>query len=103
MSHADVFVLNSSYEGFSHLLIEAQALGVPSVATAVGGNPELITSGENGVLVPAGDTKALGLAIHAILNDSAGAVQLRERARERAKAFTPELMVEKTKQLLLSV
>ena len=43
---ADVFVLNSTYEGLSHALVEAISLGTPIVATHVGGNPELITDND---------------------------------------------------------
>jgi glycosyltransferase involved in cell wall biosynthesis len=44
---ADVFVLNSDYEGLSHVILEAQALGVPVLASNVGGNPEIV--GKNGL------------------------------------------------------
>src|SRR6185437_15672344 len=63
---ADVFALNSTYEGLSHALIEAMALGTPIVATNVGGNPELITSGQNGLLIPPKDDQALYEALKQI-------------------------------------
>ncbi|HRH24711.1 MAG TPA: glycosyltransferase family 4 protein, partial [Candidatus Paceibacterota bacterium] len=50
MQAADVFALNTAYEGLSHLLIEALALGLPIITTPVGGNTELITHGKNGML-----------------------------------------------------
>lgn len=56
MKEAQVFVLNSTYEGLSHVLIEALSLKVPIVATRTGGNPELVP---NEYLVEVGDTKAL--------------------------------------------
>lgn len=62
---ADALVLNSSYEGLSHLLVEAVLLGVPVIATRAGGNVEVIQEGENGVLVPVGDTDALVRALEA--------------------------------------
>ena len=80
MKSADAFVLNSSYEGLSHLLIEALTLGVPIIATRVGGNPEMITDEENGLLVPVGDTPALARALARVLVDT----ELRARLR-RAK------------------
>jgi len=67
MKSADVFVLNSSYEGLSHLLIEALMLGVPTVATRCGGNPEVITDEENGLIVPVGDTEAVAHALTRLL------------------------------------
>ena len=51
ISASDVFVLNTSYEGLSHQLLEVMALGTPIVTTPAGGNKELITHGENGYLV----------------------------------------------------
>lgn len=46
---ADVFVLNSEYEGLSHTLLEVQALGTPIIASAVCGNPEVVIEGETGL------------------------------------------------------
>src|SRR5262249_56903348 len=60
---ADVYVLASDHEGLPVTVMEALALGVPVVATAVGGLPEVVRSGENGVLVPPGDPLALADAI----------------------------------------
>ncbi len=90
---ADIFVLNSSYEGLSHLLIEAQALGAAIVATRVGGNPEVVTDGEDGLLVPVGDTPALAQALMRLLGDEALRARLRARAAESAKRFSTEAML----------
>jgi glycosyltransferase involved in cell wall biosynthesis len=64
---ADVFVLASHHEGLPVTVMEALTLGVPVVATAVGGLPEAVTSGENGMLVPARDPTALADAIERAL------------------------------------
>lgn len=80
---ADLFVLPSATEGLSNALLEAMAVGVPPVATAVGGAPDLITSGENGLLVPAGDTEALQGAILSLLANPARLPSMGARARER--------------------
>ena len=61
--HLDVFVLPSLAEGVSNTILEAMASGLPVVATRVGGNPELVVDGETGMLVPAGDHKALAEAL----------------------------------------
>lgn len=93
LKSADVFVLNSSYEGLSHLLIEAQALGVPTVATRVGGNPEVITDEKDGLLVPSGDTAALTSAVVRILSDGALASSLSKGTLESAKRFSTDTML----------
>jgi len=59
----DIFVLPSVREGISNTLLEAQASGVPVIATAVGGNPEIVANGRAGTLVPAGDPQAMAEAI----------------------------------------
>jgi sugar transferase (PEP-CTERM/EpsH1 system associated) len=59
----DLFVLNSFAEGMSNTLLEAMASGLPIVCTAVGGNLELVSNGERGILVSAGDIAALADAI----------------------------------------
>jgi len=60
----DVFVLNSTYEGLPHVLLEAAAAGLPVIATAVGGTPEVLQDGPSaGQLVPPGDPDALKAAI----------------------------------------
>jgi len=66
---ADVFVLNSSYEGLSHVLIEAQALGVPTIATLAGGNPEVIKNGENGILVEYNNVKEISEAVKVVFTE----------------------------------
>jgi len=66
---ADVFVLNSEYEGLSHTLLEVSALGTPIVATGVCGNPEVVEDGVNGLLVPPKDDGALKDAIARVLTD----------------------------------
>ncbi|MEX1994491.1 MAG: TIGR03088 family PEP-CTERM/XrtA system glycosyltransferase [Steroidobacteraceae bacterium] len=66
----DVFVLGSQREGISNTVLEAMATGLPIVATATGGNLELIAAGVNGRLVPPGDSNALCQAIVAYAEDA---------------------------------
>ena len=59
MKLANVMILTSETEGFPRSILEAMALGIPVISTAVGGIPELITNGKNGFLIEAGDSDAL--------------------------------------------
>jgi len=65
MRQFDVFCLSSLGEGVSNTILEAMACGLPVVATAVGGNSELVDEGITGTLVPSADPKAMA---HALLN-----------------------------------
>lgn len=93
MSAADVFVLNSSYEGLSHFLIESVSLGVPTIATAVGGNAEVLTNEENGLLVPFGDTPVLVDALTRVLTDAKLRAHLSLRAKESSHRFSVPTML----------
>ena len=91
LSRASVFVLPSHAEGMPISVLEAMAAGCPVIATAVGGVPDLIVDGVNGLLVPAGDAEALALAIHRVLRDPALAAQLSRAGRETVlRRFAPE-------------
>ncbi|MHB1035984.1 MAG: glycosyltransferase [Pirellulales bacterium] len=72
----DVAVLPSHSEGLSNALLEYMAAGRPIVATAVGGNVELVEDGVTGLLVPPGEPPSLAKLIHRILDDSTLAVRL---------------------------
>ncbi|HYF10373.1 MAG TPA: glycosyltransferase family 4 protein [Candidatus Paceibacterota bacterium] len=91
---ADLFVLNTSYEGFSHQLVEVMSVGTPIVTTNVGGNPELITHRESGLLVPYDDRIALLEAVKEVLKDKALAKRLAENATERLTAFDERELVD---------
>lgn len=67
LSAADVFVLASSYEGWANVFLEAMACGLPVVTTDVGGNAEVVASGDLGAVVPYGDGDALEEAISSAL------------------------------------
>ena len=97
---ADVFVLNSTYEGLSHALVEAMALGTPVVATSVGGNPELIEDRVDGLLVPPGDDNALYAALKRVQEDRESALARAQSARAKTKQFSIETAVSKLADLL---
>jgi glycosyltransferase involved in cell wall biosynthesis len=83
----DVFALGSRYEGLPIALLEAMAAALPCVATRVGGVPEVITDGEDGVLVPPDDPGALATGLTALLRDPARRAALAARAAARAEGF----------------
>ncbi|MCA8981367.1 MAG: glycosyltransferase family 4 protein [Planctomycetes bacterium] len=89
---ADVFVLNSLYEGLSHTLLEVQALGTPIVASRVCGNPEVVVDGESGLLVEPRDSRELAEAVRKLLSDSV----LRARFSAAGLAQRPRFLREET-------
>ncbi|HUR54738.1 MAG TPA: glycosyltransferase [Gemmataceae bacterium] len=82
---ADVVVLPSFTEGLPNVALEASAAGVPVVATAVGGTPEVIADNETGFLVPPGEPDALAQKIVALLSDSALRSGMGEAGRRRMR------------------
>ena len=84
---ATVAVLTSDNEGMPVSLMEAAACGVPAVATAVGGVPELVQDGMTGLLTPPGDPAALASALERMLQDRQFRAKLSLAARQRAEAM----------------
>jgi L-malate glycosyltransferase len=85
LTHVRAACLCSSAEGLSNALMEAMAARLPIVATAVGGNPELVRPGENGLLVPYGDAPSLADKLHELLSDSALAAEMGRKGRARVE------------------
>ena len=84
---ADVALLTSAWENLPHTVLEALAAGTPVVATAVGGVPEVVRDGENGLLVPAGDIDAIAAALARLVGDDG----LRERLAAAAASSVEAL------------
>ncbi len=95
----DIFVMPSLKEGFSNALLEAMAVGVPIIATAVGGNPEAIEDGESGILVPPGDHSAMRQSLMSLIDDPDRRKLLRWHARQQAQVFSQEKMIQKISSL----
>ncbi len=87
---ADVFVLNSEYEGLSHTLLEVLNLGTPMIASGVCGNPEVVEDGVNGLLVDPRDHSTLLVALKRILDDPELAERFVENSLARRGDFTRE-------------
>lgn len=92
IDRAALFLLTSYSEGVSNALIEALALGLPVIATDVpsGGTEELIEDGVNGLIIPAGDQKALERAMDKILGDSAYAGKIGTEAAKIQEKLAPK-------------
>lgn len=103
IASANVLALNSSYEGLSHLLVESLMLGVPMVATNIGGNPEVVAHKKNGLLVPVRDTVALAEALAHVVGDKRLHTRLVAHAKESFKLFSVETMLGETADILTSL
>ena len=100
LSLLDLFVLPSLSEGLSVALLEAMSAGVPVIASNVGGNPEIIVSGETGYLVPPGKPEELASRILGLMSDQESTRLLGERGREWvAREYTTERMLQRYQDL----
>jgi len=91
-------------EGCSNVILEAMAMGKPVVATAVGGNPELVEPRVSGLLVPPGDPQALAGAVISLLEDPKRCQAMGEKGRARVLAiFSKQRMVADYEKLWLEL
>jgi glycosyltransferase involved in cell wall biosynthesis len=94
LATASVFVYNSEMEGLGSAALAAMACGVPVVASAVGGLPEVVEDGKTGFLVSDGDFRK---PVQRLLEDTVLAAEMARAGRERVEQeFSVEAMVEKT-------
>lgn len=104
MGALDLLVVTSAEESFSLVIAEAMAVGLPVVATAVGGVAESVVDGTNGFVVPAGDATRLVAAIVRLLGDQHLRRRFGEAGRARAlECFSPGLQVDKIEALFDAV
>jgi N-acetyl-alpha-D-glucosaminyl L-malate synthase BshA len=104
ISGADVMLLTSELESFSLAALEAQACGVPVVATRTGGLPEVVADGETGFLAPVGDVDALAQSVLRILDDKALQMKMSRRAVTRARdLFSADIIVPQILRLYQSL
>jgi glycosyltransferase involved in cell wall biosynthesis len=100
LSILDILVLPSLNEAVGMVLIEAQSLGVPVVATNVGGIPEVVKDNQTGILVPAGDAQCLARAINHLLADKQKRLNMAKEAKLWvAGRFEARDMVDRISQL----
>lgn len=103
MQILDVFVLPSLNEGMGRVLVEAMAAAKPIVASNVGGIPDLVRDGQNGLLVSPGDSDGLCVAMKKLLDDKKMRNEMGRRGRAMAQNFGVEKMVEKLDALYCSL
>ena len=104
MREIDISVLPSLSESFSNSLLESMANGLPVVATNVGGNPEVVSDGENGVLVAPADPAALSRAIAQLLESPDLRRRLGQAAREKvAREYSIECLLRRTEDLYITL
>ena len=102
LAEGKIFVLSSDYEGMPNCLMEALAVGIPSISTdcPCGGPKMLIQNGENGLLVPVGDEDALVDALRALLSDPGYAQRIGQNGKISAAAFQPEQVFSQWKEFV---
>ncbi len=100
LAGCDALLLSSAHEGFPHVLLEAMSLGVPVVATAVGGVVEIVADGHNGVLA-GGSAEALAGALNGLLADAAARRHIADQARiDVGRRFAFDAAVDATRGVL---
>jgi glycosyltransferase involved in cell wall biosynthesis len=101
LAGARAAVLSSAWENLPHAAVEALAVGTPVVSTSVGGVPEVVHDGENGLLVPPNDVAALTGALRAILTDDDLRSRLAAGAKPSVAAIGRDTIYERLERILL--
>jgi glycosyltransferase involved in cell wall biosynthesis len=101
LAAARAAVLPSAWENLPHAAVEALSVGTPVVATAVGGVPEVVHDGENGLLVPPGDPTRLAGALRSILDDDRLRARLAANAAPSVAAIGRDAIYERLESILL--
>jgi glycosyltransferase involved in cell wall biosynthesis len=103
MSAFDVFVLPSLNEGMGRVLVEAMAAARPIVASRTGGIPDLVVQGENGILFPVGDDRALARALRRLQRHPEEARRMGLNGKRRSQCYSDVSMVAKIDELYRSL
>jgi len=99
-SRSTIFVLNTNYEGLPHSVLNAMACGLPVITTPVGGNPEVVQDGENGLLAPYNDKKAWANAITRLLNDESLQTKFIANGQKTLESFKWDKLVDETVRVI---
>jgi glycosyltransferase involved in cell wall biosynthesis len=100
LASADAFLLNTGYEGYSHQLLEAMAMGVPVVTTLAGGNKEIVRNEINALVAGYNDTGEWEMQVKKILSDSALAQKISHEAKKQVELYSTTRMIEQTIKIL---
>jgi glycosyltransferase involved in cell wall biosynthesis len=100
LAGARAAVLSSAWENLPHAAVEALAVGTPVVSTAVGGVPEVVRDGENGLLVPANDVDALAAALRDVLEDDGLRARLAAAAQPSVAAIGRDRVYGRLEEIL---
>jgi glycosyltransferase involved in cell wall biosynthesis len=98
---ADASVLASTWENFPHTVVESLSVGTPVIATAVGGVPEVVDDGVNGLLVPANDKEAFAAALRRYFADDELRGRLRAAAAGSVERYRPQRVYHDLELILL--
>ncbi len=100
LAACDVYAVSSDWEGMPNAVLEAMGVGLPVVATAAGGTPDVVVDGETGLLVPQDDPAALAAALDRLINDPELRRTMGAAGQKRARTrFSAQQMVERTQAL----
>ena len=99
LAEADAFVLPSYNEGQPMALLEAMAWGLPPVTTPVGGIPEVVESGINGLLVTPGDVAEISAAMSRLIEDEPLRLTMGMRSRQRVEPLRVERFMERLREI----
>lgn len=105
LSEAAMFVLSSDYEGMSNALMEALAIGVPTVSTdhPIGGARLMVNDGVSGLLTPVGDSKALYIAMKRLLDNPQYAQELGANAKAVRSQLSVDVICEQWMEIIASL
>jgi len=101
LNSADMFLLNSSYEGLSHTILEAMAYNLPTLVSDVGGNSEVIENEMNGLLIPHNDKKEWAKALRRVWEDKKLRDRLSNQPTPKLPCFNFSELVKRTLGVLL--